>query len=227
MTLHFTREIDKLKQMILSLGALVEDTLSRAIEALQKLDVKQAEAIVRNDDLIDQKEVEVEEECLKILALHQPVARDLRYVVATLKINNDLERVGDMAVNIAERAKAMASLGGLPQGISFQTMVNVALEMLHKCLDALVNMDAKLAREVCALDDLIDNLHADTYVLVEKLVKKYPDRTAAIIQLLSISRYLERIGDQATNIAEDVIYMIEGEIVRHDKDKLRLPDNNE
>jgi phosphate transport system protein len=160
-------------------------------------------------------EVEVEESCLKILALYQPVAIDLRFIIAVLKINNDLERVGDLAVNIAERAIFLATQPEVNVELDFTTMAVKTQEMLKKSLDALVNLNAGLAREVCACDDEIDAINRQMYLTVQDAMNTHPDQIEPLTHLLSASRHLERIADHATNIAEDVIYMIEGEIVRH------------
>jgi phosphate transport system protein len=160
-------------------------------------------------------EVEVEESCLKILALHQPVATDLRFIIAVLKINNDLERVGDLAVNIAERALFLAAQPETKIDFDFTSMVVRTQEMLKKSLDVLVNLNARLAYEVCAFDDEIDAMNRQMYLIVQEAMNAHPEQVEHLLHLLSASRHLERIADHATNIAEDVIYMIKGEIVRH------------
>ena len=225
MTIHFRREIEKLKKMILALGALVEETVLNAVQALEETNSILARNVIESDSNIDQKEVEVEETCLKILALHQPVAIDLRYVVAVLKINNDLERVGDLSVNIAERAISL-SKAKIKTKIYFTDMVEIVIKMLRDSLDALINLDPTLARKVCALDDQIDLMHEHKFNDLQKLLIKNPKETPILIQYLSVSRYLERIADQSTNIAEDVIYMVEGEIARHNVKKLSLNENS-
>jgi phosphate transport system protein len=163
-------------------------------------------------------EVEVEEECLKVLALHQPVATDLRFIVAILKINNDLERIGDLACNIASRARKMASITTPAKAhIDFQGAETKVRTMLRKSLEALVNVDADLAKWVWAQDDQIDEINRSVHKQVIQALKRYPDEVERLILLLSVSRNLERIGDHSTNIAEDILYMIGGEIVRHSK----------
>lgn len=157
----------------------------------------------------------VEEDCLKILALHQPVAIDLRYIISVLKINNDLERTGDLAVNIAERAAFLATQERLEIPFDFSGMAEKAQSMLKRSLDALVKMDADLAREVCASGDEVDAINRDMYIQVQEGIRKHPKRLECLVHILSVSRHLERVADLATNIAEDVIYVIKGEIVRH------------
>ena len=209
------REIETLKKNLLSLCAAVEAKLWQAIKSLHKHDAKLAREIVNSDIEIDQMEVNLEEECLKILALHQPVAIDLRFIITALKINNDLERIGDLAVNVAERSEYLASHPVPNVQFDFQRMAEITQAMLRNSLDALVNMDCKLAREVCTTDDKVDQMNREMYAIVKQGVRDFPDHIEELIHMLSISRHLERIADHATNIAEDVIYMVHGEIVRH------------
>jgi phosphate transport system protein len=200
---------------MLSLSALVEESVHMAVKAVLGRDSELAGQVVEKDAEIDQIEVEVEEDCLKIMALHQPVAIDLRFLIAVLKINNDLERIGDLSVNIAERCISLAKLPMAEIVFDVQAMANIAKSMLRKSLDALVNLDAKLARDVGADDNRIDDMHRDTYTAIKKAILANPSMVDQLIHMLAVSRHLERIADHATNIAEDVIYMIEGEIVRH------------
>lgn len=216
------REIEKLKKHMLTLGTVVEESVRRSVIAIEKRDAKLAERVIEDDLEIDRMEVDLEEEGLKILALHQPVAIDLRYIVAVLKIDNDLERIGDLAVNIAERAAFLATQPPIDIPFDFPTMVEKAQAMLRKSLDALVDMDEELAYEVCAADDEVDAINREMYRLVEEGIRSHPERVQCLIHLLSASRHLERIADHATNIAEDVIYMIEGEVVRHKAEEYRV-----
>jgi phosphate transport system protein len=215
MAIHLQREIDRLKKQILSLSAVVEDNVQKAVRAIADRDDRLANRVIERDFDIDQMEVEVEEECLKILALHQPVAIDLRFIIAVLKINNDLERIGDLAVNIAERAIYLAQRAPVQTPFDFPKMAGLTQTMLHRALDALVNLDTALATTVCASDDEVDAMNRDMYTQVEIEIGRHPEQIDTIINLLAVSRQLERIGDHATNIAQDVIYMIDGQIVRH------------
>ena len=217
MTIRLHRELEKLKKRILSLGAMVEERVRKSIKALELRDANLAEKIVKSDYEIDELEVEVEEECLKLLALHQPVAVDLRFLIAVIKINNDLERIADEAVNIAQRVEIIAKRERLDIPFDYSLMAEKSEYMLKKSLDALVNMDEDLALNVCALDDEVDNIKNQAYDLVKQAIREHPNRVGYLINLLLVSRHLERIADHATNIAEEVIYMIEGEIVRHGK----------
>ena len=215
MSKHFETEIDKLKKRILSLGTLAEDSVYRAIESLAKRDLVLAKAVIEGDSAIDQAEVDIEEECQKILALHQPVAHDLRFIIAVLKINAELERIGDATVNIAERAIFLIGEERIDIPFDFAGMAQKAQEMLHKSLDALVNLDVKLAYEVIAADDDVDAINREMYGSIEQGIRKEPERVYSYIHLLGVSRHIERIADHASNIAEDVIYLVEGRIVRH------------
>lgn len=215
MTTHLQREIENLKKRILYMGAEVEDTVRKAVDALVSRNTALAEQVTASDEMMDELEVAIEEECLKILALHQPVAIDLRYVIAILKINNDLERIGDLGVNIAERASYLATHAPIDLPLDFTGMAEMAQLMLKRSLDAMVNLDTQLARQVRASDDDVDAINRHMYALIEEYIQANPERVAESLHLLSASRHLERIADQATNIAEDVIYLVEGEIVRH------------
>lgn len=215
MSIHLRKEIERLKKQILLMGAEVEEAVRKSVDALVSRDVKSAQEVIDHDEELDHLEVEIEEECLKILALHQPVAIDLRYVIAVLKMNNDLERIGDLAVDIAERAAYLATHPPLDVPLDLRTMADLTQTMLRKALDSLVNSDSALARQVRASDDEVDALNREMFIIIQDYIRANPERVAEAIHLLSASRHLERIADQATNIAEDVIYMVEGEIVRH------------
>jgi len=215
MAQHLNREIVNLKKKILSLSSLVEEAVGTAVRSIAQSDASLATYVIDHDFTIDQMEVEVEEECLKILALYQPVAIDMRFLVAVLKINNDLERIGDLAVNVAEQGEYLAGHAKVSIAFDFGGMAEKVQAMLRKSLDALINLDAELAHQVCASDDVIDGINRKMYGLVEDGIRKNPENVVTLIHLLSVSRHLERIADLATNISEDVIYMIEGVIVRH------------
>jgi len=212
---HLEMEIEKLRKSLLHVGAVVEEALRKAVDAVMDRDEKMAASVIASDDELDRMEVELEEECLKILALHQPVATDLRLIVAALKINNDLERIGDYAVNVAERVQYLASRERVEIPFDLPRMAEKCCVMLKNCLDSFVNLDAGLASGVCRSDDEVDEIHRGVYATVQERILARPDEIDRLLQWVSISRYLERIADHATNIAEDVVYMLEGEIVRH------------
>jgi phosphate transport system protein len=209
------RELDKVKKSILSLGAMVEERIRMSIKAIETWDAALAEEIIRRDYEIDELEVEVEEECLKILALHQPVAIDLRFLIATIKINSELERIGDEAVNIANRVTNISRRRKLNLSFDFSVMAEKAATMLRLSLDALVNLDLDLAFKVLTLDDEVDRMHREIYDRIKEVMSQNPDYVGYLINLYTTSRHLERVGDHSTNIAEEVIYLVEGEIIRH------------
>lgn len=215
MTKHIERQIESLKERILRLGTLVEEAISKSITALINRDRSLAQRVIVNDSEIDAMEVEVEEECLKMLALYQPVAADLRFVVAALKINNDLERMGDLARNIAKRVTQLE--GGDPYDLppEIRTMATQAQEMVRQCLDAVVKRDPTLARQVREEDDIVDEARQRIQRRVLQGIKDHPENVENLLRINSVSKHIERIADMATNIAEDVVYMVEGDIVRH------------
>ena len=215
MTLLLHKEIERLKKELLALGAIVEELLRKAVRALQNRDTTLAREVMDADEGVDNREVELEEDGLKIIALHQPVAIDLRFIVSVLRINSDLERIGDLAVNIAERATYLAGAESLAVPIDFTPMAEKAQEMLTKSLDAFVNVDTALALQVLEMDNNVDEMNRQMYCLVYELIRKNPEDVEVLLHLLSASRHLERIADHATNIAEDVIYLVDGNIVRH------------
>jgi phosphate transport system protein len=219
MTRHFERQIERLNELLLILGGMVEKSVDDAILAIESRDVELARKVIDGDAEIDQMEVEVEEECLHTLALYNPVASDVRYVVAVLTINKDLERIGDLATNLAEEAIYLADEPPVQQS-PFDLMGEGrrVRQMLKDCLDALVNRDAPLARRVLKSDDEVDAIHRAMYNKVKEAIRQNPLESGRFIELLNASRQLERIADHAVNIAEDVIYVVEGRIVRHRPD---------
>ena len=224
MNIQLQKEIEKLKSQILALSAKVENDVCMAVRAADNQDAAMARKVVSREDETNVMEVNVEEECLKILALYQPVASDLRYIVAVLKINQDLERIGDLAVHIAERAIFLCSCPRITIPVRLEQMAEKTQHLLKKVLDAFVNFDEPAAREVCASDREIDDMNQEIFQQVKAVIVKHPDQFESLLQIMHISRHLERIGDHATNIAEDLIYLIEGRIIRHmpdvsDRDK--------
>ena len=215
MTRHIERQIEALKELILKVGTIVEEAISKSITALINRDASLAQRVMASDEEIDRMEVEVEEECLKILALYQPVAADLRFVVAVLKINNDLERMGDLAKNIAKRVSQLAAGRPCPLPPEIRTMAMQTQEMVKQSLDAVVNADPALARQVREEDDAVDAARQKIRKRVMQTLQEGADDVESLLRINSVSKHIERIADMATNVAEDVIYMVEGEIVRH------------
>lgn len=215
MAIHLHRDLDKLKKDILLLGSMVEEATHRAVLALMDRRSDLARDVQQGDKEIDVREIRIEEDCLKILALHQPVANDLRFVIAVMKVNNDLERVGDLAGNLAGRAIFLAGRPAIdiPDGI--RELAATVPKMLRDALDALISQDTDEARRILVEDEQVDQLHKDLYALLEGRMQETPDKISELIQLLSVSRYLERIADLATNIAEDVVFLVDADVVRH------------
>jgi phosphate transport system protein len=214
---HFQRELEQLKKNFISLSTLVEETVALATKAFREMDINAAKAVIDQDDTIDNMEIKIEEECLKLLALYQPVASDLRLVITILKINSDLERIGDLSVNIAKCASFLCQVPKLDTHFQFADIIQKTQMMLKKSIDSLVNMDTVLAYEVCRLDEEVDAIKLRQEGDIVNYIRENPDHTESMIRFLSVSRNLERIGDHATNIAEDVIYSVEGDIIRHHK----------
>ena len=212
---HLQRDLGHLKKELLISGSLVEEAVNNSIEALVNRRLKLAEEVIDGDYQINQKENEIEEECLKVLALHQPVATDLRFIISVLKVNNDLERIGDLAVNIAERALYLSTHEPLEAVLNFPRMADGARAMVRKSLDALIGMDTELARNVLTMDDEIDDLNREMYGTLQNVMRQDPESVDRAVHTLSVSRYLERIADLSTNIAEDVVFMGDGELIRH------------
>jgi phosphate transport system protein len=216
MAKHLQRDLDDLQKDILALAGLVEASIHKAIRALRERDVKAAREVIAVDPQIDNEENHIEEECLKILALHQPVASDLRRIASAMMINIDLERMGDLAEEIAERAVHLAGLPRLPiDDGNLQKMTDLTTMMVRQSLDSFVNLSTEQAQVVMRMDDEVDRLNVDLIQVVIAAMKRSPESIDAGLSMFSAVRHLERIADHATNIAEDVIYLVEGEIVRH------------
>lgn len=212
---HLERDLDVLKRDILAIGDMVEAMVRRAIAAVGERNVEQCHAVIAKDTETDECEVRVEEECLKILALHQPVAADLRFIAGVLKINSDLERMGDLAVNIAELAASLAERPAIPLPSQLDEMTEAATKMVRESLDAFVTLDAAAARQILPQDDRVDQLNRDIIAVILEGMRHDADTADRLLLLFSVARHVERIADHATNIAEDVVYMVEGEIIRH------------
>ncbi len=215
MAKHLQRELEKIKKSILGLGALVEDRVRLAISSIQSRNAEVAVQIDRMDYEVDDMEVEIEEECLKVLALHQPVAVDLRFLVSVIKINSDLERIADEAVNIAHRIKTISKDKNAAFVFDYAMMGEKARAMLKMSLDALVQLDTDMAFKSCLMDDEVDAYVRQAYEQLNRSIQAHPELSGIYINMFLISRHIERIADHATNIAEEVIYLTDGEIIRH------------
>lgn len=215
MSKHWERDLDNLQRHLMVLAASVEEAIFKAVRSLQERDPSLAREVVDGDSAIDQEENYIENECLKMLALHQPVAIDLRRIIVALKINNDLERMGDLAVNISERVLSLAGLPRIALPDKLQGMADSTTAMVRQSLDAFVMIDADQARRVIRLDDEVDRYNREIIEALIAHMQKEPEQVPACLAFFSAVRQLERIADHATNIAEDVVYLIEGEIIRH------------
>ncbi|HYO26029.1 MAG TPA: phosphate signaling complex protein PhoU [Lacipirellulaceae bacterium] len=218
MSIHLQRDLEALEQNLLSQSSLVEQMVFRAVQSLRELRVEIAQEVIASEETVNYREVEIEEECLKILALHQPVAVDLRRVATVLKINGDLERIADLAVNISERTHSLVLHPEFQMPEHLDQMVEAALMMVRDALDAFVRLDVNAAREVCLRDDAVDELNRQLISDLHDLVQDNPNCIEAAFHFYSASRHVERIADHATNISEDVIYLVDGEIARHRHD---------
>ena len=215
MAKHLHIEIERLKRRVLGVGATVVEAIQKALLSLEARRGEIAKEVIAGDEKVDHDEVELEEECLKLLALYQPVAEDLRFITAVMKINNDLERMGDEAVNIAEHAAFLSRNEPVPVPPQMSEITRAAMRMVRESLDAFVASDVQEALRICAEDDEVDRLNREIIQAVWKMMQKDPQTIERATHLFSVSRHLERIADHATNIAEDVVYMVEGRIIRH------------
>ena len=215
MTVHLQRDLDSLKKDIVHLGSLVQNSTQSVVEFLGTKSEQQLQEVLEYEDRINELEVDIEEHCLKVLALHQPVAIDLRFIIVIMKVNNDLERMGDQAVNISHRVKSLIDGPELPISLPIDEMTNAVQRMVSLSLEALVSQDPAIARKVVDMDDIVDDLNAQTYDLIRETIQANPSLVNTAMSMATISSNLERIGDLCTNIAEEVIFMVEGQVIRH------------
>lgn len=212
---HFHDELDKLKSLILEMSTLAEDQVRTSMRALMERDLSKAEAVILADRELDAMEMEVDDACIHLLALQQPLARDLRLITMTMSIANDLERVGDHAVNIAQAVQHLSESAPTVQFPEIEEMARIAISMLSDALDQFVRGDAAGAREVCERDDRVDALHDSMFRILLTHMMEDPRRISTAMELFLVSRNIERIADLATNIAEDVVYLVEGRTIKH------------
>ncbi len=212
---HFDEEMTALKEKILRMGAMVEEQIQNAIKALVDRNSDLAHQVIANDHRVNALDVEIDEECHRLIALHQPMARDLRFLTTAMKITTELERMSDMAENICERALELNQEPQLKPYIDLPRMAHWAQRMVKESLDAFVNHDSALARKVCADDDAIDNLTKQIFRELLSYMLEDPQTVTRAIRVSFVSKYIERVADHATNVAEMVVYMVEGKIIRH------------
>lgn len=221
MTAHFFTEMERLHRHILSMCSAAEELICDALDGLHANRGELALELSGRDRVVDEWDIRIEEECLKILALYHPVANDLRRVTVVMKIALELERVADLAVSIAERSSAMSQFGSFPMPSRLDEMAREALSMLHDSIDAFVEQNPRSARDICKRDDHVDKLNDELIQEVMDVMKRRPELIEPAMHLFSVIRHVERVADHATNIAEDVVYLVEGAIIRHP----RLPRN--
>ncbi len=212
---HFEEELQQLKEKLLRMSSLVEESISLSIKSLVERDSALAQKVLDQDDMIDELEIEVDDLCLKLLALQQPQARDLRFIAASMKIVNDLERMGDLAVNIAHRSLDLLKVPLLKPLIDIPRMAKSSQGMLRDSLNAFVNDDVQLARQVCLRDDEVDQLNVQIFRELLTYMLQDPSSVQRAVDLILVAKNLERIADHSTNIAEDVIYIVEARVVKH------------
>lgn len=216
---HFHRELQSLKSLLLDMAHTVRDMLSNSIDALVKLDTSMIASVKQNEHEVNLKEIEIDGQCLKLIALYQPVGQDLRLLNIISKINNDLERVGDEAVNICERVARLISDPRLEQGNILPKMYDIAKDMLNKAIESLERSDSSFADEIFQKEDILDDLNRQLTRAAIEQIKRRPEISELALDIISISHRLERIGDMAVNITEDIIFFITGEDARHPYDK--------
>lgn len=217
MSLHLSQDLTVAHDSLLRLSGSVEEMIGMSVQSLVERRSSLAEEVIRKDDDIDNVEVRIEEECLKMLALHQPVAADLRRITTMLKINNDLERIADLACNIAQRALSIGAFPAFPIPSGIEQMAFLTNSMVRRSLDAFVNQDVQLAYQVIHDDDKVDEKNLEVIEALTSLLMRESDQTAAAFHCFSAARHLEQIADHTVSIAEDVVYMVDGVIVRHRK----------
>jgi phosphate transport system protein len=215
---RYEEELKKLREEILYMGGMIEDQIQKSIKSLVERDSKLAEVIIERDHEVNRLDVDIDDICVRLLALHQPAGRDLRFITTGLKITTDLERIGDMAVNICERALELNQEPQLKPYIDIPRMARVAQRMIRESLDAFVREDTELALKVCKDDEEVDQLNSQIFREVVTFMIDDPHTINRAIKISSISKYLERIADHATNIAEMVIFMVKGKSIRHLKE---------
>jgi phosphate transport system protein len=216
---HFTFELDKLRTSLIRMGSLVDEQIEFGMRAMLESDVNLARLVIDRDKKVDEFDNEIDKDCIRIFALTQPVAIDLRLLMAALKINNELERIGDIAVNLAERVQPLVPYREFVQSTVIGEMATAARKMVRSAIDSFVNNDPALARQVLEGDDVIDEYDAKIFGLMVAAMKSTPENVDAAAHLMIASRHIERLADHATNIAEDVIFLVNAKIIKHNVDQ--------
>lgn len=218
---HFEQELETLRTTLIRMASLVDEQIGRGVKAILASDVALAKEVIQKDREVDAFDNEIDHLCMRIFALTQPVAIDLRLLMAALKINNELERIGDIAVNLAERVEPLVPHAAFVRQSKIAEMAEGARMMVKQAIDAFVNSDANLARKILEADDRIDDLDAENFRRMIEVMKKSPENIVPGSHVMIISRHIERLADHATNIAEDVIFIINARIIKHHADEHR------
>ena len=219
MARHFELELDQLRTMLIRMGSLVEEQIDCSVKAIVDGDESLAALVIERDKKVDEYDNSIDQQCIRIFALTQPVAVDLRLLMAALKINNELERIGDLAVNLAERVKALLPYKAFVRDTQLKEMAQSAREMVKSAIDSFVNNDPNLAKKVLESDDTIDSIDRDMFALMVKTMKKSSELIEPAVHMVILSRHIERLADHATNIAEDVIFLVNARIIKHNVDE--------
>jgi len=221
MDIHFDEQLREVKKDILQMAAMVSDSINKALEALKKRDIKEAMQIREIDRQIDKLEISIEEKCVELIARHQPVGADLRFLVGVIKMNNDLERMGDHAVNIADCIKFLTEQPRIRPASLIWSMAKSVIEMLRDSVDSFMTNDAQNAQKICARDSVVDEMRNDTTRIMLTHMLEQPEKIGAALQYISVARNLERIADLSTNICEDTIYIAQARIIKHHAEEKR------
>ncbi|HWP81135.1 MAG TPA: phosphate signaling complex protein PhoU [Bacteroidota bacterium] len=212
---HFELELDQLRTMLIRMGSLVEEQIELSVKAILESNPSIAQIVIERDRKVDEFDNEIDKQCMRVFALTQPVAIDLRLLMAALKINSDLERIGDIAVNLAERVEPLSAYGNFVKSTSLGPMAAAAREMVKQAIDAFVNSDVELAKKVLQSDDRVDTMDREMFALMLKTMKEDPKVIEPAAHVMILSRHIERLADHATNIAEDVVFLVNAKIIKH------------
>jgi phosphate transport system protein len=224
---QFEHQIDKLRKRVLKMSSLVDEQVEFAFRAIDEENLELAQLVIDRDDKVDKYDVKIDKLCQKLIALNQPVAMDLRYIMSSITINTNLERIGDIATNIAENFLFLKYKPPFLSRIKFNEMADLAKGMIKSALDAFINNDPKLAEEVIKSDDLMDKYNIENHQILKQIMKEDPENIDAAVTLLVISRQIERLGDHATNIAEDVYFIVEAQMIKHKYEKYLFPEDED
>lgn len=224
---QFDQQLEKLKTRIIKMCSLVDEQVEFAIRSIEEENIDLAKLVIERDKKVDKYDVKIDKICQKIFALNQPVAMDLRLIMSALTINTNLERIGDIAVNIAESLLFLKKKPVFLDRSNFSKMAKVAKEMIRNAIDAFIENNPELAKKVIETDNIIDNYNSENYKILIDVMKESPDNIEPAVSLLVVSRELERLGDHATNIAEDVYFIVEAQMIKHKYEKILFSDEND